>query len=243
MGSGDAALVRVDELPRDLLVEALPLAEQLAAERERGELLDALLDARLQDDDLRFAARCSDVLVRRAAWRRLAKRGTADGDELIDMAARDTDVLVRAVATKALPQLPTGQRRRLAEVLVNDRVGWVAVPALAVLVELNGDQAVLDALIAGTAPVRRAARGWATVHGIDARSVYIERIADGAHDLAALQALTDIADSRDAEVFRRLLSEPRSRLRAAVLRALARVEPVKPGAQRSTCSGTAPPAA
>ena len=222
-----AALARVDELPHDLLVEALPLAEQLADERERAELLDALLDARLQDNDLRLAARADDVLLRRAAWRRLRSRDAATADELIEVAAKDSDVLVRAVAAKALPTLPAADRRRLADVLLADRVGWVAVPALGALVDLDGESVIRSALLARTAPVRRAAQGWSTVCGIDARSFYVERLAADGADPLTLQALADLADPRDVEVFRRMLREPRSRLSAAGLRALARVQPTE----------------
>lgn len=220
----DAALARLDGMPHDLLVEALPLAEQLAAERHRGKLLDALLDARLADNDLRLAARTGDVLVRRAAWRRLAVRGAARVHELADVAARDSDVLVRAVAAKALPNLPIDQRRRLAEALVADRVGWVAAPALAALVELDGTAAILDALVARTAPVRRAAQGWAAIHDIDARAVYSDRLAGDPNDALGLQALADLANPEDFDTFRRMLTNPRSRIRAAGLRALSRLD-------------------
>lgn len=223
----DAALTRVDELPHDLLVEVLPLAEQLATERKRGAVLVALLDARLSDDDLRSAARAEEALVRRAAWRRLTERGAASADELTDIAARDTDVLVRAAAAGVLGDLPADGRRRLAWVLINDRVGWIAAPALAALVGLDGERPIRQALVARTAPVRRAAQGWATIHAIDARAVYTQRLSANPEDPIALQALTDLADARDADVFRRMLTDPRSRIRAAGLRALARTDQVE----------------
>ena len=181
----DAALARLDELPQTLVVELLALAAQLAAERERGRLLDAFLDARLTDADLRDACRSSDLRTRRAAWRRLAARGALDPDELRIVAARDRDVVVRAVAAQALAGLAGQPRRALAEVLVRDRVGWIAVPALAVLVELDGADAIRPALVARTAALRRAARDWASIREVDARAVYIERVAARPDDAVA----------------------------------------------------------
>jgi hypothetical protein len=226
-----AALARLDDCPPGLLVEALPLAAQLVAERMRGEILLSLVDARLSDDDLRGACHHADPLVRRAAWRRLADRRAATPDELRTIAARDKDVLVRAVAARALDHLSDGDRRALAEVLIKDRVGWVAVPALAALVGLDGAAAIVAGLSARSAPLRRAARDWAAVRDVDARSVYLERLAGDPRDALALTALAEMADGRDADLFRRMLSDGRSRVRAAALRALARVD--RPAARRA----------
>lgn len=173
----DAALSRLDGCPHEILVEALPLVAQLAAERARGAVLDALLDARLTDDDLRRAGIVDDARTRRVAWQRLELRGVTTPRELRELAAQDKDVLVRAVAARALSRLGDDEQRALAVVLVEDPVGWVAVPALAALVRLDGASAIRPALTARTAAVRRAARDWASIKGVDARSIYLERVA------------------------------------------------------------------
>ena len=67
------ALERLEECPPRLLIEALPLADQLAVERLRGVELHRVID-RLSDDSLRDAARAADPRIRRAAWRRLVER-------------------------------------------------------------------------------------------------------------------------------------------------------------------------
>lgn len=220
----DAALSRLDECPHELLVEALPLVTQLATERVRGQVLDALLDARLSDDDLRRAYATDDPRSRRAAWQRLAARGTARPEELFDAASADDDVLVRAVAADALPGLSAEWKRRLAERLVTDPVGWIAVQALAVLIEIDGAEAVVPALTARTAALRRAARDWASIKGVDARSIYLGRLEERPNDAVALIALAEMADAQDADLFVEMLDDPRSRVRAAGLRALARVD-------------------
>jgi hypothetical protein len=75
----DAATMRLEACRVPLLVEALPLADQLARERLRGASLERVLDRRLSDDALRATARAPAALVRRAAWRRLIERGAARG--------------------------------------------------------------------------------------------------------------------------------------------------------------------
>jgi len=62
--------------------------------------------------------------------------------ELRDVAAQDDDVLVRSLAANALSGLVVEDRRELAEILLEDRVGWVAVRALAALVEIHGIEAI-----------------------------------------------------------------------------------------------------
>jgi len=220
----DAALARLDECPNDMIVEALPLVARLAAERARGRLLDAFLDARLSNDDLRAAYAADDVRTRRAAWQRLATRQALTARELREVAALDDDVLVRAVAANALSDLAGEDRRRLARALIEDRVGWIAVRALAVLVEMDGAGAIVPALTARTAALRRAARDWAAIRGIDARSAYLERFGAAPDDALALVALAEISDPQDVEVLRTMVTDPRARVRAAGLRGLARVD-------------------
>lgn len=221
----DAALARLDHCPHDLLVRTLPLAEQLASERARGKLLDAFLDARLSDSDLRRAYVAQDAPTRRAAWRRLSARGVLTADELCEIAAQDEDGLVRTLAADVVAGLPADDQRALAQVLVGDPLGRVAVPALAALVQLDGVDAIGPALLAPAAAVRRAARDWASIKGVDARAVYIERLTALPRDAIALVAVTELADPRDAGRFRRMLDDPRSRVRSAGLRGLARVDP------------------
>jgi len=115
-------------------------------------------------------------------------------------------------------------QRRLSQILIEDRIGWVAVRALAVLVEMDGADAVLAARTARTAALRRAARDWAAIRGIDARSVYLARLRTSPDDAQALVALAEMSDLIDAELFRAMLNDPRARIRAAGLRSLARVD-------------------
>ena len=219
----DAAARRLEASPVPLLVEALPLADQLARERLRGASLQRVLDRRLSDDALRATARAPAALVRRAAWRRLIERGAAGADDVAE-AAQDRDVTVRRVAGSALPGLEPSARRRVARILVEDPVGSVAAPALGVLVALEGAAAIEPALTGRSAGARRAARDWAAVHGVDARAVYLRRLARDARDAIGLTALAEIGSADDAPVFRGMLADPRVRIRAAGLRALARVD-------------------
>lgn len=147
-----AALDRLDECPLPLLVEALPLADQLAIESIRGDELHLLLDRRLDEESLRQAGRAKNALVRRAAWRRLTARGVASAEDLMQ-AARDVDVLVRMRAASAIEGLEPDQREMVAQILVDDPVGAVATPALGVLVALNGQVAIQRALIGRSAGV------------------------------------------------------------------------------------------
>lgn len=220
----DAALSWLDSCPQAVLVEALPLAVQLASERSRGQLIDALLDARLSDEDLRQACRAGDARTRRAAWRRLVDRGAVTSEDVLEVAVHDGDVVVRAIAGETLQILPVDQKRAVAQVLVEDRVGWIAALALAALVETDGPQVIRPALTGRSAPLRRAARDWASLRGIDARAVYVECLASDSQDVIALMALAELGDPRDAYLFTGMLSDPRSRVRAAGLRGLVRVD-------------------
>lgn len=226
-----AALDRLHECPPRRLVDALPLAEQLAAERARGEILSAFMGTRFSEEDLRQAYRNPDARTRRAAWRRLRARGVATASELVDVAAHDEDVVVRGIAAGALEDLPAEARRSLAEVLVTDRFGSVAAPALAALVKLDGTPPILAALTGPSPALRWAARDWASIRGVDARDVYLGCLAHDASDVIALVALTELGDQRDEELFRRMLADERTRIRAAGLRGLARVD--RPAGRRA----------
>ena len=210
-----AALDRLEGCPPPRLVDALALADQLAVERARGEVLSSFLDTRFSAEDLRHAYHTADLRTRRAAWRRLRARGAATPGELADVAARDDDIVVRGIAAAALEDLPVDARRRLAEVLVDDRVGSVAVPALSALVKLDGRPPVLAALAGRSPALRRAARGWAAIRGVDARGVYLERLAGDPADAIALLALAEVGDPRDEKLFHRMLADQRIRVRAA----------------------------
>lgn len=216
-------------MPPVELLDALPLVEQLADERARGEILSAFLGARLSDDDLRHAYRSPEPRIRRAGWRQLHARDAATAEELIQVAARDDDVVVRAIAAKALDRLAPDPRRRLAEILVRDRIGAVAVPGLNVLANLDdGDASIRAALTGRSAGLRRAARAWARIKGIDAREVYQTRLSENPFDvvaLVALVALSELANPADEGLFVRMLDDGRSSVRAAGLRGLARVNP------------------
>jgi hypothetical protein len=219
-----AALQRLAEVPADELIDTLPLAEQLARERSRGEALGALLDQRLSDDHLRVATCVDDVDTRRAAWRRLSARGVLTARELLDRAVPDPDVVVRATATTEWERFDTSGRREIAMQLTDDRVGWLAGRALAVLVALDGTEPIEHALTARSPSLRRAARGRASICGVDARAFYGARLSIDSRDALALSALAEIADQRDKEWFIVAVSDARPRVRAAGLRALAKVD-------------------
>jgi hypothetical protein len=205
-----AALARLGTAPAELLVAALPLADRLARGRARGTELEALLDRRLSDAELLRAARSDDPATHRSAWRRVRVLTPALAEE----AACDRDVVVRSLAVAALASLPGAAGRRVAEILVEDRIGWIARPALAVLVRLDGAAAIRRGLTGRSRALRWAARDWARLEGIDARAVYLE-----AGDTLAL---CELGDRRDAELFRAALDDPTARVRAAAVRALGR---------------------
>ena len=116
------------------------------------------------------------------------------------------------------------QRRNLAEILVDDRVGSVATPALAALVRLDGTPSILAGLAGRSAAVRRAARDWASIRGVDARGFYLRRLASDPNDAIALTGLAELGNEPDEELFRSMLEDPCTRIRAAGLRGLARVD-------------------
>ena len=220
-----AALSRIAAVPPPLLVDLLPLAEQLVGERGRAEELGAIVDRRLSDDDLRAATHTDDVRARRAGWRRLVERGAYDANALRERAVRDPDVVVRATAAGILPELPAEDRRAIARQLVADRVGWLAGRGLDALVELDGEAAIRSALTATSVTLRRRARDWASVRGVDARAVYIARLGRDPADSLALTALAEIGDARDEDVLLDALRDQRGPVRAAALRAVARLNP------------------
>jgi hypothetical protein len=218
-----AALDRLDECDLPLLIEALPLADQLAVERIRGDELQLLLDRRLPEESLRDAACAPRPGVRRAAWRRLVERGaTAAGD--VAGAVRDQDVVVRMLAASAIDRLAPEEQRRLALSLMDDPVGAVAVPAVNALAALDDVMAVQAALVARSAGARRAARGWAAIRGIDARGLYLKRLEVNRRDAIALTGLSEIGSPDDASIFHEMLDDDRARVRAAGLRGLARID-------------------
>jgi hypothetical protein len=221
----ETALLRLAEAPAAVLLERLALLEALAVERPYGGGLDALVEARLGDDDLRAATRSDRAPVRRAAWRRLVARGACAPGELIARAARDRDIRVRAVAASALPALGERDRRRLAETLLGDRIGWLAGRGLDALVALDGAPVIPAALIAPSASLRRRARGWAAVRGLDARAVYLARLRHDPADALALVALAEIGHAADDAVVVGALEDPRSAVRVAALKAVARRDP------------------
>ncbi|MDA0178983.1 hypothetical protein OJ997_01655 [Solirubrobacter phytolaccae] len=221
-----AAFTRLRACDRDLLVAALPLVAWVMDEWTRGDLLGALLDERLTDDDLRALADVPDLALRRAAWRRLTARGAITPAD-VQRAAADEDVAVRGIAARSLPDLAEADRRAAAERLLDDRVGWVAVRALTELVRLDGADRIVPALTARSATVRRAARDWARVRDVDARAVYLAR---DPRDELALVGLAALRDPRDAELVRAMVDDPRARVRRAGLRALATLD--EPEARR-----------
>jgi hypothetical protein len=217
-----AALLRLAEAPASVLLDVLPLLEVLTQERTRADDLDALIEQRLSHSDLRAARYADNVLARRAGWRRLAARGVISPEELSERAAHDQDVMVRAVAAGQLDALDDRNRRAVASVLAHDRVGWLAGRGLEVLVELDGPPAIASALTAPNATLRRRARDWAAIRDVDARGVYLDRLQRDPSDALGLIALAEIGDRADHDALLRALDDPRSRVRAAALKAVAR---------------------
>lgn len=220
-----AALLRLAAAPVSVLLDVLPLAEVLTRDRARSGDLDALVEQRLSSDDLKAAAASVNPLARRAAWRRLIARGAVPARDLIDGAACDPDVMVRGLAAHQLGELAPGPQHELADVLVGDPVGWIAGLGLQVLVETDGTDAITDALTAPNATLRRRARSWAHVRGVDARAVYLARLEQDPVDELALVALAEISAPEDVDVLTAAAADRRTRVRAAALRALGRLDP------------------
>lgn len=87
------------------------------------------------------------------------------------------------------------------------------------------------ALVARSAALRRATRDWASIRGVDARAFYRARLDADPKDAVALTALAEMGDPQDGELFRRMVADARSRVRAAGLRGLARVD--RPAGRRA----------
>lgn len=218
-----AAMSRLADAQSDLLLDLLPLLEVLTHERLRAEQLDELIESRLADDDLRAATHSESALTRRAAWRRLVAREAYDVRDLRERAVRDPDILVRATAAGLLPDLDDESRRTIASTLVGDRVGWLAGRGLEVMIELDGEPAIRAALTSPNATLRRRAREWAAIRGVDARSVYLDLLHRDPADALALIALAEIGDSADEWLLPEALDDDRARVRAAALKAVARL--------------------
>lgn len=219
----NAALDRLADIGEALIAEVFALAERLATERVRGQALDAWLEARVSDGLLRILGASSDVPTRRAALRRLERRGALTSSDL-DSLVSDRDVVVRGLASRHLMSVREADRRPLAEALIGDPVGWIGKRALDALVGLDGDDVVVQSLTAPTAPVRRAALEWAQRRDIDAGGIYRERLADRPLDKIALLGLAQNGDAADRSTFAEMLADPRARVAAAGLRALARID-------------------
>jgi hypothetical protein len=220
-----AALMRLAQTPTGALLGVLPLLDALTQNRTRARDLEALVEQRLRDRDLRAATELDDARARRVAWRRLAARGTLKPAEVRERLVHDPDVVVRGIAAAQLDVLPEADRRLVAETLLGDHVGGLAARALEVLVTLDGPAVIVPALTAPSPALRRNARGWAAVRGIDARARYLARLAGDPGDAPALIGLAEIGDPADHDLLRRVLAEdPRARVHAAALRAVARFD-------------------
>jgi HEAT repeat protein len=91
-------------------------------------------------------------------------------------------------------------------------------------VELDGAPAIASALAAPNATLRRRARDWAAIRDVDPRVVHLDRLQRDPSDALGLVALAEIGDSADHDGLLRALDDPRSRVRAAALKAVARFD-------------------
>lgn len=195
-----AALAKLRELPQLTLLYLLPMVERLRPRARSGALV-ALFEERIDPDALRVTAGGHpDPLARRSAWRLLIDtRESLYADDLVDVLALDRDAAVRAIAPHAVD----------------------------LLLQLESDHewfraATERALVARNPAVRRVAREWARVRGVDARWSYAKAPPERA---LALIGRAEIAWPSDAKVIAHLIRDPRARVSAAALRALANLSP------------------
>lgn len=219
-----AAEQRLGDIPKHLLLELLALAEHLVRTRYRSEAIASLLDSQLGVAELRHAVGSADPAVSRIAWRRLVASPEATRDELRTAALND-DVMVRAHAATILLAPGSPDREWASLELLQDPVGWLAARALSTRIDLYGDRAVEEGLLAASPTVRARALDWSRTRPFDARAVYRTQLDRLPEDSVAITGLANIADAGDIEVFRAGLRHSRSSVRAACLRAIARVEP------------------
>lgn len=214
-------------------VAALPLVLRLRG-TGRGEarpLVEGVL-ARLRAPGSRDAVLrgmgSADRTVRRACFRILRDAGGPGLPALIADALLGADEIIRLEAVHAAADLDDAVLRGLLPRMLADRFGRVRGVALGLAAERLGPAALpalREALLDRRASLRAAARAaLARLEPMDAAAYYRARMGADAPRLdAAVAGLAETGGAEDADTVAPLLSHPRPRVRAAALRALARL--------------------
>lgn len=197
---------------------------------DNGPLVDAVLDL-LRDDgvreEIRAGLHAADPVAARACLAILIAPGAGDLEDVVFRGLGSDDVVVRTEAARAAARLDDGALADLLPRMIADpflRVRMAAMDlaerrGLAGLPELS--RGLLDRSAAGRAHARAlvSRAGW-----MDFAAFYRQAAVSGASRQAeALAGLAETGAADDVEAVLPLLADMRPRVRAAALRALARL--------------------
>ncbi|HEU0301314.1 MAG TPA: HEAT repeat domain-containing protein, partial [Longimicrobium sp.] len=194
-------------------------------------LLDAvmaLLRSPEAEDAVWTGLRSPQKVVRRTCFGILERAGGPGLRRLAEESLRGEDVVIRRGAARVAGALDDASLAAVLPGLVRDPLPQVRRDALALAAERVGADALpwlREALLDRSAGVRAEARAaLQRLAPMDFAAFYREQVSgDGARLAAAVAGLADTGGGEDVELVRPLLDHPRPRVRAAAVRAVARL--------------------
>ncbi|MFI6331922.1 HEAT repeat domain-containing protein [Micromonospora chersina] len=218
------ALLLADE-PATHLPAAVP-ATALVSVRNRGGFVLQQVTAALQSAPERLRAEVSrnaPTAQRRVLFDLDLAHGRLRVDDLL-AAVADRDVRIRARAAEAAAReaVWTGRLPVLRR-LAGNRHAEVRALGLIGLLRLGRHAEVSAVLDDRHQLVRAIAREAARREGVDVPAAYRAAVSDGAPSVGAVAGLVEVGTDGDAPLLHPLLTHPDPRLRAAAVRALARM--------------------
>lgn len=236
-----AAMAALEAAETDSAIEHLPLLEQLSASRARAGEIREWVERRLAGDqalDALSAARGhTDARVRRAAWRRLNGHRPEQVAREIGRALSDPDLAIRLWAVQRLDRLEDPQLLALGPQLLADPVGRIRAVGLSIALSTGGSDGDLTAkrsLPDRSAAVRRVAQAYLTERSVDVSEFYKELLGERVTGAIVL-GLAESGGRAALPQLRKLLTDERSSVRRAALRAITKVSPEQAPELASAC--------
>lgn len=173
-----------------------------------------------------------DKLVKRFCCKALLGRENSVENSFLERALREDDFRIRMMAARALMQkTPSEENRKLMESALHSPFSGVRLEALKAcrtkypeVAERELERALLDE----SAPVREEAQFYLNQSGkINPRQFYLEQLAaaEGKKLCVSLKGLGETGTKADATVASQFLNRKEPQVRAAVLRAIAKLDP------------------
>lgn len=223
---------------RHAVLAALPFIVRVVGQRRRDhrDLERALESVLLADGGDEVLARVSAFgpTVRRLAYERLLRAGSASVSRIVDAAVGESDGVIRTNALRALAATAAFDRHAatLERLLRDDPLPSIRRLSLTLLAERNpGRVAGLfpEVLLDRAACVRDVARFVARTHQLPVvvRDIYVRGLTSAGprHVTAAIAGVGEVGAREDATLLTPHLGSPVPRNRRAALRALARLDP------------------